>query len=122
MVFRLALIALVLLTSLSLGMARGQLRTGTELVLCGGMAVVTDPDDPGQASFCPDMALGLLAALDAPPLTVAPGAGPLRRADLPQAVRFSPLSQPVPQARGPPGAPRRRTEPFATSPSEFDLT
>lgn len=105
MVIRLALIALVLLTSLALGMARGQLRTGTELVLCGGMAVVIDPEDPGQASFCPDMALGLLAALDAPSLTVASGAGPVRRADLPQAVRFSPLSQPVPQARGPPAPP-----------------
>ena len=69
MVLRLALIALVLLTSLSLGMARGQMRAGSEIVLCGGAPVVLYPDDPqGGARYCPDMALGLLAALDLPPL------------------------------------------------------
>lgn len=105
MVFRLALIALVLLTSLSLGMARGQLRAGTEVILCGGMAVITDPGDPGRARYCPDMAPGLLAALDVPSPTVAPRRGAVRRADLPEPVRVSPLSRPMPQARDPP--PRR---------------
>ena len=105
MLIRLALIALVLLTSLSLGMARGQLRAGTEVFLCGGALVVLDPDDPRDgARYCPDMALGLLAALDVPPVTAAPGAAPGRRADGPEAVPVSPLSPPVPQARGPPPA------------------
>lgn len=103
MLIRLALIALVLLTSLSLGVARGQLRAGTGIILCGGAPVVTDPDDPQNgARYCPDMAAGLLAALDLPPVTAAPERQPWRRADPPGVLRHSPLSQPRPQARGPP--------------------
>ena len=106
MVFRLALIALVLLTSLSLGMARGQMRAGSEIVLCGGAPVVLYPDDSqGGARYCPDMALGLLAALDLPPVTAAPERQPGRAVHLPRAPRLSPLSQPRPQARGPPSPP-----------------
>lgn len=102
MLLRLALIALVLLTSLSLGMARGQMRAGTELVLCGGTVVITDPDDPAKTRYCPDMAAGLLLTLDPPPVSVAPNEQPWRRAAFPAASRLAPLPQPVPQARGPP--------------------
>ena len=102
MVLRLALIALVLLTSLSLGLARGQMRAGTEIVLCGGSAVITDPDDPGRARYCPDMAAGLLLTLDPPPVTIGPRQQPGRRAELPKAPDIAPVSQPLPQARGPP--------------------
>jgi hypothetical protein len=103
MLFRLALIALVLLTSLSLGMARGQMRAGTEIVLCGGTAVITDPDDPqGGARYCPDMATGLLLALDPPPILVALDGPSWRPVDREMAPALTPLAQPVPQARGPP--------------------
>lgn len=102
MVLRLALIALVLLTSLSLGLARGQMRAGTEIVLCGGSAIITDPDDPGKARYCPDMAAGLLLTLDPPPVTIGLHQRPGRRAELPEVPNVAPVSQPLPQARGPP--------------------
>jgi|GEM_PF-7026582 len=105
MLLRLALIALVLLTSLSLGMARGQMRAGTELVLCGGGAVIIDPDDPTGARYCPDMATGLLLALDPSPIEAALNEKPPRHAELPRAPRLAFLSQPAPQARGPPVRP-----------------
>lgn len=105
MLTRLALIALVLLTSLSLGMVRGQIQEGDQLVLCGGSAVITDPDDPrGGARFCPDMAAGLLLTLDPPPVAVLPPARPWRRAELPAAPACTPQAQPPAQARGPPPA------------------
>jgi hypothetical protein len=103
MLFRLALIALVLLTSLSLGLARGQLRAGTEIVLCGGTAVITDPDDPqGGARYCPDMATGLLLGLDLPAVVVALGGSSWRPVDPPIVPAPTALAQPAPQARGPP--------------------
>lgn len=102
MLLRLALIALVLLTSLSLGMARGQLRAGSEVVLCGGSAVIVDPDHPQDARYCPDMATGLLLTLDPPPVMARQDAQASQRAALPEAPRLAPLLHPVPQARGPP--------------------
>lgn len=105
MLLRLGLIALVLVTSLSLGIARGQLRAGSAILLCGGAAVIVDPDDPqGTPRFCPDMATGVLLAIDPPSVTVGRDVPQSRRAALPGTWSFVPLPQPVPQARGPPAA------------------
>ena len=63
------LILLVALTSIGLGAARGTVRMGDEVVLCTGHGIVVTrlPGEPGAAAhLCPDMALSLLAALDAP--------------------------------------------------------
>lgn len=102
LLIRLALVWLIVVTSLSLGMARGQLRTGAEVVLCSGSAIVTDADHPAGARYCPDMATGLLVALDPPPVVIAPVQGQGRRiASLDRTAPVPPM-RPVPQARGPP--------------------
>lgn len=62
----LALILVVMLTSIGLGAARGTVRSGTEVVLCTGHGVVVTvlPDGKGRvAHLCPDMALSMLAAI-----------------------------------------------------------
>lgn len=102
---RLCLVLLMLLTSVALGMARGQLRVGGELVLCSGSAVVvvTAPDgSPGHAHFCPDMATALLAAVELPP--VAPHRSVARWQGAWPATTLVPAmaDRPSPQARGPP--------------------
>jgi hypothetical protein len=71
---RLALILVLMLTSIGLGTARGTVRLGTEVVLCTGHGVVvTRIPDTGQTSahLCPDMAMSLLAAI-APPAVTPP--------------------------------------------------
>lgn len=81
------LILLVALTSIGLGAARGTVRMGDEVVLCTGHGIVVTrlPGDEGEAALlCPDMALSLLAAVDAPavslpPRPALPAAQPLRR-------------------------------------------
>lgn len=96
----------VLLTSLSLGAARGQVLWGGQIVLCSGSAVTIPAQDvpghPGHAALCPDMALSLMAAVAAPAMAVA--AAPRRV----QVLSFAPpppaetqLPRPR-QGRGPP--------------------
>lgn len=102
---RLSLVLLMLLTSVALGMARGQVRAGGELVLCNGSAVVivtTPGGDPGHAHYCPDMATGLLAALELPPVQIDRPAGSWQGAW--PAITLVPAmaDRPSPQARGPP--------------------
>lgn len=83
---RLALILMLMLTSIGLGTARGTLRQGTEVVLCTGHGVVVTriPDtDQNTAHLCPDMALSLLAAIAAPVVI------------LPQRVSMALVYQPV---------------------------
>lgn len=107
---RLSLVLLMLLTSIALGMARGQLRHGTELVLCTGSAVVVvtratlpgEPNPPGQAHYCPDMATALIAALDLPPVLPQRPAGPPQATLLAAAPVPATADRPAPQARGPP--------------------
>ena len=64
----------VLLTSLSLGAARGQVLWDGRIVLCSGSAVTIPAQDvpghPGHAALCPDMALSLMAAVAAPAMAV----------------------------------------------------
>lgn len=102
MLLRLGLVWLIVLTSLSLGMVRGQLRTGTEVILCSGSAVIVDPDHPQGVRYCPDMAASMLLMLDPPPVIARRDAQLSRRAELPAAPRRVALMHPVPQARAPP--------------------
>ena len=107
---RLSLVLLMLLTSVALGMARGQLRIGSEIVLCTGSAVVViarpgtpgDPGPVGHAHYCPDMATALMAALDLPPIEPQRPAGPPQGAVLVEFRVSAMVDRPVPQARGPP--------------------
>lgn len=56
-------------TSLTMAVARGQTRVAGEIVLCTGYGISTVTVDAtgapiGPVHICPDMALGLMAALD----------------------------------------------------------
>lgn len=107
---RLSLVLLMLLTSVALGMARGQLRNGPELVLCTGNAVVVvapdgqpgDAGTGGHAHYCPDMATALIAALDLPPVLPRRPVGPPQGAMLAEIFVPAMADRPAPQARGPP--------------------
>jgi hypothetical protein len=70
---RLALILVLMLTSIGLGTARGTLRQGTEVVLCTGHGIVVTRipgTDHNTAHVCPDMAMSLLATVAMPDVTV----------------------------------------------------
>lgn len=66
------LLALILaLTSLTMAVARGQTRLAEAVVICTGAGVTTitvdqDGHPVQQVHLCPDMVLGLMAALDTP--------------------------------------------------------
>lgn len=104
---RLALVCAVVLTSLGLGTARGQMRAGDEVALCAGGAIAVvhvgaDGRPERQTHLCPDMAPALLAGWDAPPPMPARPAGraeALRPAAVPQAGPQRVMAR---QARGPP--------------------
>ena len=106
--FAIVLALLVTLTSQQMAVARGQAAVAGEMVLCTALnGVVTVKVDAsgkptGPAHICPDCALSLIVALDAPDL---PGAAHTLRA-----VTFATVEIPahvqhpatVPLARGPP--------------------
>lgn len=73
---RLFLILSLMLTGFALASARGQAVIGERVVLCSGHVVVLTYGPDGTPSesphFCPDMALALIAALDAPASQAAP--------------------------------------------------
>ena len=66
------LMALTLaLTSLTMAVARGQTRVAGEIVICSGYGMTTISVDAaghptGPVHLCPDMVLGMMAALDLP--------------------------------------------------------
>jgi hypothetical protein len=103
----LALSLMLAFTSLGLAAARGQAMAGGQVVLCSGAGPVTLTLDAqgrpaGPAHICPDMALGLIAALHLPGLAISRGPS---RADLLVAAPFaqgSALPRPAASARGPP--------------------
>lgn len=71
----LALILLILATSLSLGAARGQMQVDGAVILCSGTTVSVQPAGPDghpgrRALICPDMAPGLMAAIALPALSL----------------------------------------------------
>ena len=111
MLARLLLICVLVVTSLGLGAARGQLRLGGEVVLCAGGAVLvvqTGPDGVPvrHSSVCPDMAPLFLAGFAAPPPALPQRVARVERpvaAPGPAAVA---RAMPGPQARGPPAAAR----------------
>lgn len=77
MMLRLVLILCLVLTGIGLGVARGTIQAGGQVVLCTGDGVVLRdiPGAPGQVHvhLCPDMALSLLnAAIPAPPVADQP--------------------------------------------------
>lgn len=91
-VLRLFLILSLMLTGFALASARGQAVIGERVVLCSGHVLVLTygPDGAPTESphFCPDMALALLAAVDAPAAQTSPLA-------LSQAAVFAPMRRPV---------------------------
>ena len=106
---RLSLIIAVLLCSVSLGAARGQVRMGEQVILCSGTAVrvhlvESDTGADRRVLICPDMALALLDAVAAPALALP--ARDWRSEAMPRAAISScagPTLFPS-QARGPPTA------------------
>ena len=102
----LVLCAVLILSSIGFGAARGQARIAGEMVICTGSIMVTVAvDEDGQpvekALICPDMALSLISALgDAPVVAPLRSARP---ADLPlTAATLRGAEAPAAQARGPP--------------------
>ncbi|RJE80539.1 hypothetical protein [Paracoccus sp. JM45] len=102
---RLALILVLMLTSIGLGTARGTVRLGTEVVLCTGHGVVvTRLPDTGQTTvhLCPDMALSLLAVVAAPAV-IPPQQSAMAATYQPSAFRLSvPTVLTMTRARDPP--------------------
>ncbi|MFD1882240.1 hypothetical protein [Paracoccus pacificus] len=105
--FRLALICILILTGQSLAVARGQARADGQIVICAGTAYTTiwvdrDGKPVEQPHLCPDMALGLMAAVAVPQDAVVTTIAQMRR--LQPAVPSYSLNTPVlsPQARDPP--------------------
>lgn len=102
------LLALTLaLTSVTMAVARGQTRLAGEVVICSGAGVTTITVDQNgqpvhQIHICPDMVLGLMAALDAPAPVVL---RPQTRAEAllaHHATREVAQAVPQPKARSPP--------------------
>lgn len=99
--------AILAATSLSMAVARGQTRVAGEIVICTGYGLSTIEVDEngnptGPAHICPDMVLGLMAALGASaPVLMRPEG---RAQVLDTAEPSTGTSRAVPQARarGPP--------------------
>ncbi|MFN3527014.1 MAG: hypothetical protein ACK4YU_13050 [Paracoccus sp. (in: a-proteobacteria)] len=113
------LILLVALTSIGLGTARGTVMQGREVVLCTGHGVVVTrlPDDQGgsRAHLCPDMALSMMTALDAPDVTLTPRhAIALPPPPLVLGLRAGGHDVPV-RARDPPGSAGTISAPLRTN-------
>ncbi|MDD8023598.1 MAG: hypothetical protein PHX82_10860 [Paracoccaceae bacterium] len=101
------LAAILAATSLTMAIARGQTRVAGEVVICTGYGVTTisvdaNGDPVGPVHLCPDMVLGLMAALDTPPPVLTRPEGRVERIEAPVPVRLSAQSAPIARARGPP--------------------
>lgn len=100
------------LTGVGLGAARGTVVRADRIVLCTGhgVVVIDHLDGSRRASFCPDMALSLLAAPgDGPPGPMMPR--PAAEADRPAPNLPVRRAQSLwPTARDPPGRPVVRVE------------
>ena len=112
MLARLLLICVLVVTSLGLGAARGQLRLGGEVVLCAGGAVLvvqTGPDGAPpvrHSSVCPDMAPLFLAGFAAPPPALPQRVARIERPVAVPGPAVVARAMPGPQALGPPVAAR----------------
>ncbi|MDF1620933.1 hypothetical protein [Pseudothioclava nitratireducens] len=102
------LMALILAaTSLTMAVARGQTRVAGEIVICTGYGMTTITVDAngqptGPVHLCPDMVLGMMAALDTPPPTFTRPEGLVERVEAPEPVLAAAQSAPDSRARGPP--------------------
>lgn len=101
------LAAILTATSLSMAVARGQTRIAGEIVICTGYGIATIAVDVngnpiGPAHICPDMVLGLMAALDAAPPVLMRPEGDVRRVDAPEPRGGTSHAVPHARARGPP--------------------
>jgi hypothetical protein len=98
---------LLALTSVTMAVARGQVMRDGTVVLCSGAVISAGAPDAsgtpaGPAHICPDMALGLLVALDlALPQAACPQTRARLLADRP-AQRSRGRALPVARARAPP--------------------
>lgn len=103
---RLALILCLTLTGVGLGMARGTVQSGGQVVICTGQGVVVRyvPGAPGKTSahVCPDMALSLLSAPAAHDISVVRASGLHRLVMLPDAAFGVSRPMPATAARDPP--------------------
>lgn len=101
------LAALVAATSLSMAVVRGQTRIAGEIVICTGYGIATIAVDAngnptGPAHLCPDMVLGLMAALEAAPPVLMRPEGDVRRLDVLEPKGGAARAMPHARARGPP--------------------
>ena len=106
-VLSLSIALLLALTSVTLGAARGQVRTDGAVTLCSGAVYLpVDAEDGGGAArpgqICPDMALGLLAAVALAVPDIVRPALRVERLALAPGESAQPRPQPAPSARGPP--------------------
>ena len=101
------LAAILAATSLTMAVARGQTRVAGEIVICTGYGLTTvsvdeNGDPVGPVHLCPDMVLGMMAALDeAPPVLMRPE-GMVVHLEAPEPASLSAQSALIPRARGPP--------------------
>jgi hypothetical protein len=99
--------AVLAATSLTMAVARGQMRVAGEIVLCTGegplTVAVNERGEPvGPMVICPDMALGLLAAVAAPQPQVSRPEGVARLRAAVTVARMAAQAAPLPRSRGPP--------------------
>lgn len=101
--------AILSVTSLTMAVARGQTRVAGEFVICTGYGITTIQVDEngepvGPVHLCPDMVLGLMAALDTPTPTLTRPEGQGLRLEPLAVVLSAGLAAPQPRARDPPTA------------------
>lgn len=106
--FFIAVMATILaVTSLTMAVARGQARIAGEIVICTGYGITTVAVDEkgnptGPVHLCPDMVLGMMAALDTPPPVLTRPEGRVERIEAPAPAVLRGSSVPQPRARDPP--------------------
>lgn len=99
--------AVLAATSLTMAVARGQMRVAGEIILCTGdgpmTVAVNERGEPvGPVLICPDMALGLLAAVSAPMPQSSRPEGVTRMQAPADLARPASQAAPMPRSRGPP--------------------
>ena len=99
--------AILAVTSLTMAVARGQTRVAGEIVICTGYGITTisvdeNGDPVGPVHLCPDMVLGMMAALDVPAPDLTRPEGPVSRLTATETALPQTRSAPTPRARGPP--------------------
>ena len=102
-----AMAVILAVTSLTMAVARGETRMGTEIVICTGYGITTvtvdeEGNPTGPVHLCPDMVLGMMAALDTPPPVFTRPEGRVERIEPVEPVQLRGTQVPQPRARDPP--------------------